>query len=118
MESEFFKMDLFFFVTTTVVVLLGVLWAIVLYYVVKIVRNINKIVSTVQKEVVEISEDFAEMKKDVKEGIHEVREGITTAKNYTKMVAGAGIVRAVSGLFEAFVEEKENSKKRKKSVKK
>lgn len=109
-------MDIFFFITTMIVVVLGIFWAIVLYYIIKIVRSINRIVAKVQKEVDEISEDFSVMKKEVKEGIHDVREGITTAKNYTKAVAGAGIVRAVSGLFEAFMEEKEGRKKRKKKT--
>lgn len=113
----FFKMDIFFIVTTTVVVLFGLFGAIILYYIVKIVRNINRIITTVQHEAEEIAQDFSEVRKDVKAGVHEVREGIATAAGYTKAIAGASIVRAVSGLFEAFVQEKEQSKTRKKATK-
>jgi hypothetical protein len=118
MESiAFFKMDIFFIVTTTVVLLLGIFGVIILYYCIKIVRNINRIIATIQREAEEIAQDFGDVRKDVKAGVREVREGIATATGYTKAVAGAGIVRAVSGLFEAFVEEKEQSKARKKSAK-
>lgn len=118
MESAaFFKMDIFFIVTTTVVVLLGMFGVIILFYIIKIVKGVSKIVTTVQHEAEVIAEDFNEMKKDVKEGVHDVREGIATATNYTKMIAGAGIVKALSGLFEAFMEEKEQSKTRKRAKK-
>jgi hypothetical protein len=80
----FFKMDIFFIVTTTVVVLFGLFGAIILYYIVKIVRNINRIVTTVQHEAEEIARDFGEVRKDVKAGVHEVREGIATAAGYTR----------------------------------
>lgn len=116
--AAFFKMDIFFIVTTTVVVLLGMFGVVILYYVVKIVRGISNLVTTVQREAEEITEDLKEMKKEVKAGMHEVREGIATATSYTKMVAGAGIVKALSGLFEAFIEEKEQSKTRKRTRKK
>lgn len=119
MEADaFLKMDIFFVVTTGLVILFGIFLAVILYYVVKIVRNISKVVALVEREAVEISDDFKEIRKDVKEGFSDVREGITTATNYTKMVAGAGIVKAVSGLFEAFMEEKEQRTVRKKKRKK
>lgn len=111
-------MDIFFAVTTAVVVLLGIILSIILFYVVKIVKSISKILSLVQQEAQEISEDFKEIKREVKAGVSDVREGIATATNYTKMIAGAGIVRALSGLFEAFMEEKEQSKARKQKRKK
>ena len=111
------KMDIFFIVTTSVVVLFGLFGVIILFYLVKIIRAISKLVGTVQREADEIAEDFKEIKKDVKEGVHDMKEGISTATNYTKVVAGAGIVKAVSGLFEAFVEEKEQSTVRKKKRK-
>jgi phage-related protein len=114
----FLKMDIFFVITTTVVVIFGLLGSVILYYVIKIARGLSSIISTVQKETTEIADDFREVRKEMKEGVKDVREGITTAANYTKMVAGASIVKAVSGLFEAFVEEKEQSKVRKKKAKK
>jgi len=102
----FLKMDIFFIVTTTVVVLLGALGVVILYYIVKIVQKIYRIMATVEEEAQIIARDFKDMRKDVKAGISDVRIGITTATNYTKMVAGTGIVKALSGLFEAFAEEK------------
>ena len=117
MEADFIKMDLFFFITSTVVVLMGLFGLIILYYVIKIVRAISKLIGTVQREADDIAEDFREIKKDVKEGVHDMKEGIATATSYTKVVAGAGIVKAVSALFEAFIEEKEQSKVRKKKRK-
>jgi hypothetical protein len=114
----FFKMDIFFIVTTTVVVLFGIFGAVILYYIVKIVQSIHSIMLTVQKEADVIAKDFEEVRKEVKEGVQDVRMGITTATNYTKMVAGAGIVKALSGLFEAVVEEKTRKKKKEKEKKK
>jgi len=114
METEFLKMDLFFFITSTVVVLMGLFGLIILFYIIKIVRAASRLIGTVQREADEIAEDFKEIKKDVKEGVHDMKEGISTATNYTKVVAGAGIVKALSALFEAYVEEKEVSTKRKK----
>ena len=112
------KMDIFFAVTTAFVVACGVFLCVILFYVVKIVKSVSKILTLVQQEAQEISEDFKEIKKEVKAGVSDMREGIATATNYTKVVAGAGIVRALSGLFEAVAVEKEEGKKRRQQRKK
>ncbi len=116
--SEILKMDIFFALTSAVVFLFGLFSIVIFYYLIKIVRNISKIIKTIQTETEDIAEDFNEIKKDVKAGVHNVRSGISTATNYTKVIAGASIVKALSGLFEAFVDEKEQSKARKKTRKK
>ncbi len=115
-------MDIFFLVTTITVALLGVFIALVAFYVVRILRDINEITRTVSKEAKEFASDFHAVRTDIKEGVHDAREsvqeGLDTAKNYTKMVAGAGIVRAVSGFFDALSAEKQASKRRRSSKKK
>lgn len=119
MESEaFLKMDVFFVITTAVVVLLGIFGAVILFYIVKIVKAVSKIVATVQRETEELAQDFKEMKQDVKEGVHDMREGIANVTGYTKAIPGAGIVSALSSLFKAFVAEKEKNKTRKRAKKK
>ena len=122
MESAFLKMDIFFLVTTITVALIGLFVAVVAFYVVRILRDINEITRTVSKEAKEFASDFRSVRTDIKEGVSDAREsvqeGIDTAKNYTKMVAGAGIVRGVAGFFEALSQEKQASKRRRSSRKK
>ena len=104
------KMDIFFVVTTAVVAVLGILLALVLFYIMRIVRDVSEIATAVKKEAKEFAHDLGEIRTEVKESVHEIREnvsdGIDTAKTYGKAVAGTGIVKAVSQLLEAFAEEK------------
>lgn len=114
--AAFLKMDIFFVVTTTVIALVGLLLVVILVYVMRIVKDIREITNMVKTEARELAKDIGDVTREVKEGVQDVREhveeGIETAKTYTKAVAGAGIVKAVSQLLEAFGEEKEASKKR------
>jgi Sec-independent protein translocase protein TatA len=117
METEaFVKMDIFFVVTTAFVALLGALVALVLFYILRIVRDVSEITHLVKHEARELAKDIGAVTKEVKEGVQDVREhvedGIQTAKTYTKAVAGTGIVKAVSQLLEAFTEEKQASARR------
>lgn len=108
--AEFLKMDIFFVVTTVVILMFGIMSAILGYYLIRVVRDISEITHTVKDQAKGISEDIEAVRADIKEGVHEVREnvseGIASAKTYTKAIAGAGIIRAVSNLFQAFTEEK------------
>jgi zinc transporter ZupT len=108
--TEFFKMNIFFVVTTTVVALVGILAGVLGYYLIRIARDIRDITVTVKKQAQGLADDFESVRTDIREGVHEVREnvteGIATATSYTKAVAGAGIVRAIAHLFEAFSAEK------------
>jgi len=114
--AAFLKMDIFFVVTTTVVALVGLLLIVILVYVMRIVKDISEISHMVKHEARELAKDIGEVTKEVKEGVQDVREhveeGIETAKTYTKAVAGAGIVKAVSQLLEAFGEEREKQTRR------
>ena len=46
--TELLKMDIFFFVTTIVVVAVGVLACVALYYVIRILRNVEQISEDVE----------------------------------------------------------------------
>jgi hypothetical protein len=46
--TEFFKMDVFFVVTTVIVIVAGVLVCIGLYYVIRILRNVERISEDVE----------------------------------------------------------------------
>jgi uncharacterized protein YoxC len=109
-SSEFLKMDIFFVVTTLVVALFGIIGCVLGYYLIRVVRDLSEISRTVKQQAQGLAEDFEAVRTDIKDGVHEVREnvteGIATAKSYTKAVAGAGILRAVSNLFQAFSTEK------------
>lgn len=119
--SEVMKMDIFFFVTTFVVAFLGLLSGIALLFFIKILADLRAITKTVREEAKEIAEDFGIVRAEIKEGVHEVRETVGqtlgTAKAYGKAFAGAGIVRALSTIFEAFAAEKERSTKRTRKTK-
>ncbi len=114
--SEVLKMDIFFVVTTIVVVMAGLLAILIFYYLVRILRDIRDITHLVKNEAEEFAHDFKVVRTDIKEGVHEVREnvgkGVKSAQTAGKAVAGAGIVKALSGLLDAFGEEKAESKKR------
>jgi len=98
-------MDIFFFVTTVVTVIVGTLVAVLLYYLVCVLRDIRDITDTVKHEAHDVVADFRAVRTDIREGVEEVRDnvedGITTVQTYAKVVTGTGIVRAVSNLIEA-----------------
>lgn len=112
MEQDFFKMDIFFFITSVVVLVHGVMLAFLIYYLTKVARDVSEITARVKKEANEIVDDVREAREDIKDGIE-------TAKEYTKQaVAGANIVRGVSNLMQAFMEERGRSTARRRSSKK
>lgn len=103
--TAFVHMDIFFFVTTVVTVVVGTLVAVLLYYLVCVLKDIRDITNTVKREARGVAADFRAVRTDIREGVEEVRdnveESITTAQTYAKVVTGTGIVRAVSNLIEA-----------------
>ncbi len=108
-SSEFLKMDLFFVVTTTVVAIGGVLLTVLGFYLIRVVRDLSEITRTLKEQTKGISHDLEVMRTEIKEGIHEVRtnvsESMTSARTFTKAVAGAGIVRALSNIMQTIVED-------------
>jgi uncharacterized protein YoxC len=109
-SSEFLKMDLFFVVTTTVVAIGGLVLTVLGFYLVRVVRDISEITRTMKEQTKGISRDLDAVRSEIKDGVHEVRtnvsESLASAKTFTKAIAGAGIVRAVSHVMQAIVEDK------------
>jgi Na+-driven multidrug efflux pump len=114
--SAFFKMDLYFFVTTVVVVIFGILLFVFMLFLIRIVRDIADITTTVKEQAHGIAEDLTVVRTDIKEGVHEMREnvgeGMEAAKTYTRSLAGSGIVSALSTIFKAFNEERQQGRAR------
>lgn len=64
--SEFLKMDIFFAVATAAVVILGAFAAVALYYVIRILRNVEHLTTLVSLEGERIREDIAELRASVR----------------------------------------------------
>ncbi|HUO50197.1 MAG TPA: hypothetical protein VMU25_01360 [Candidatus Paceibacterota bacterium] len=60
--SEFAKMDIFFFVTTLVVVVLGVIFAFILFRVWKILGRVEHVAQEVESEAQLLRGDIAQMR--------------------------------------------------------
>ncbi|PIR82180.1 hypothetical protein COU20_03405 [Candidatus Kaiserbacteria bacterium CG10_big_fil_rev_8_21_14_0_10_59_10] len=64
--EDFLKMDIFFVVTTLVVAVLGLFAAIALYYVVRILRNVEHISHNVAEESDNLRADIAQLRERVR----------------------------------------------------
>jgi hypothetical protein len=64
--SEFAKMDIFFVVTTIAVVIVAALFTIALYYIVRILRNVDHVSQIVSEEGDLMREDIAQMRSSIK----------------------------------------------------
>jgi hypothetical protein len=67
--DEFLKMDIFFVVTTLVVVILGILVALILFRVYRIMTHIERISQQADEEAMLIRADIAQMRNDLKRGM-------------------------------------------------
>lgn len=67
--DEFLKMDIFFFVTTVVALLLGILAALILWRVYRIMTYIEELSREAGEEAVLIRADIARLRSDVKSGM-------------------------------------------------
>ncbi|MDP2650332.1 MAG: hypothetical protein Q8P16_02085 [bacterium] len=65
--EEFLKMDVFFFITTTAVVVVGVLLALVLFRVYRILRKIEHISQNVSEESDALRKDVGVLRERVRE---------------------------------------------------
>ncbi len=65
--DNFLKMDVFFVVTTVVAVIGGILVIIAMYYVVKILRNLDEVMKNVQEESSEIRMDINLLRKKARD---------------------------------------------------
>jgi len=68
--TEFIKADVFFFVTTVAIVLLAVLFAVFMFYLIGIMRNVRDISALAKDESKNIKGDIAELRTNIK------REGL------------------------------------------
>jgi len=68
--TELIKADVFFFVTTVAVVLLAILFAVLMFYLIGIMRNVRDISALAKDEGKNIKEDIAELRANIK------REGL------------------------------------------
>lgn len=68
--TEFIKADVFFFVTTIAIVLLAVLFAVFMFYLIGIMRNVRDLSALAKDEGKNIKEDIAELRANIK------REGL------------------------------------------
>jgi len=68
--TEFIKADVFFFVTTVAIVLLAVLFAVFMFYLIGIMRNVRDISALAKDERKNIKGDIAELRTNIK------REGL------------------------------------------
>lgn len=60
------KSDLFFFVTTTVVIILGILIAVALVYLVRILSDVKKLSKKVRQEGESIVDDIEGLRENIK----------------------------------------------------
>jgi len=64
--TEFYKMDVFFYVTTIAVVILTLLLAALIIYIIKISRDIKYISQKAKSEADLISQDLSDLRENVK----------------------------------------------------
>ncbi|HXK37586.1 MAG TPA: hypothetical protein VJ579_00770 [Candidatus Paceibacterota bacterium] len=65
--NDFLKMDIFFVVTTFVVLLWGIIGAVVLYYVIRVLKYIEQLSRTVAEGADELRGDLDEVRAQVRE---------------------------------------------------
>ncbi|MFA6414969.1 MAG: hypothetical protein WCV89_03240 [Candidatus Paceibacterota bacterium] len=66
--NEFLKMDIFFFVATLATVLLALFGAIALWWLARVLKNIEHISEQVSLESDEVRADLAEVRSDIRRG--------------------------------------------------
>ncbi|MEJ0054084.1 MAG: hypothetical protein WDN10_05200 [bacterium] len=64
--DQFLKMDIFFFVTTVVVLAAGVLLCFALYYLVRILRNVEKVSEEIEEETRAVREDIRDARANIR----------------------------------------------------
>lgn len=68
--NDFLKMDIFFVVTTFVVAFWGIIGIVALYYIIRILKNINRLSQIAVEEADELRDDIADIRSHIRdEGI-------------------------------------------------
>ncbi len=65
--NDFLKMDIFFVITTLVVLLWGIIGAVVMYYIIRVLKYVERLSRTVAEEADEIRDDLDEVRAQVRE---------------------------------------------------
>jgi hypothetical protein len=65
--DDFIQMHVFFFITTVVVILLGGTGAVALYYLARILKNLDRLTKNITDESEIIREDIAELREKAKD---------------------------------------------------
>ena len=73
MES-IIKSDIFFFVTTVITILLAILVAVVLVYLIKILRDAKKITGHIKQEAEAIAKDISSLRETVRQEGEKIRK--------------------------------------------
>ena len=80
MDTDFLKLDIFFFVTTVAVLFLTLLIGVLLFYVIRIARNVDRIMDKVREETDIITDEIGELR-------HNIRKEGVKLKHITKFVS-------------------------------
>ncbi len=70
--EEFLKMDIFFVVTTVVVLALAILAGVILYRVIRILKNVEKISKEVADGAADLRSDFDSVRASAREGLQKI----------------------------------------------
>ena len=66
--DTFLKADIFFFVTTICVILVTILFLVILFYLIRVLKNIDFLAKKIKEEGSEIIEDAHNIRIDLKSG--------------------------------------------------
>lgn len=64
--NEVIHADIFFFITSAAIILITILLVVMLFYGIRIFRNVSEISDTVRKESEEIAADMKVLREDIK----------------------------------------------------
>ena len=80
--TDFLKQDIFFFVTTVAVVILAIALAVALFYLIRILRNVDTIVEVAKGETHNIVHDIAEARQGIKARVGVAAAGLGSIASY------------------------------------
>ena len=80
--TDFLKQDIFFFITTIAVVVLTIAFAVALFYLIRILRNVDGIVDVARGETHNIVNDIAEARQGIKAKVGVAAAGLGLMASY------------------------------------
>jgi uncharacterized protein YoxC len=82
--DEFLRMNVFFVIATIGFVVLAIMVAVILFYVIKLLRTISRVADTVEEEAVALKGDLDEARASIK------RQGSSLVSNLLTLFGFAG----------------------------